>query len=198
MQQKSRALCKSQINLKRSLSVCFQCIEHNSSWLTFSYIVLRDSTLDTLHRRREEHLQRSRQTKVTEKKVFGGRRWGGGGWRRAGFQRNERCDGEERRQIPPSCPVREWRMKGRKRGGRRGRSGVCVQRCVQPLNMFVWALIVCLHVWPVRVHVSGVFDLAVQSQTVPPLSAVRAKVAGERPLPRVHTHVFHQLVGCPR
>lgn len=49
-----------------------------------------------------------------------------------------------------------------------------------------------------RVHVSGVFDLAVQAQTVPPFGAVGAKVAGERSLSCVHTHVLHQLVGCPR
>lgn len=68
-----------------------------------------------------------------------------------------------------------------------------------------------MHVRPVRVHVAGrirrrvpvdvrggVFDLAVQAQTVPPLGAVRAEVAGERPLPRVHANVLHQLVGCPR
>ena len=46
-------------------------------------------------------------------------------------------------------------------------------------------------------HVCGVFDLAVQPQTVPPLGAVRAEVAGERPLAGVHAHVLHQLVGCP-
>lgn len=46
--------------------------------------------------------------------------------------------------------------------------------------------------------VRGVFDLAVQAQTVPPLGAVRAEVARERPLARVHAHVLHQLVGCPR
>lgn len=50
----------------------------------------------------------------------------------------------------------------------------------------------------VPVDVRRVFDLAVQTQTVPPLGAVGAKVAGERPLPRVHAHMLHQLVGCPR
>lgn len=48
-----------------------------------------------------------------------------------------------------------------------------------------------------RVYVSAMFDLAVQPQTVPPLGAVGAKVTRERPLPRVHTHMLHQLVGCP-
>lgn len=75
---------------------------------------------------------------------------------------------------------------------------MCVRRCVQPLHVFVGALVVSVHVRPVRVHVAGVFDLAVEAQTVPPLGAVGAKVAGERALPRVHAHVLHQLVGCPR
>lgn len=49
-----------------------------------------------------------------------------------------------------------------------------------------------------RVHVAWVFDLAVEAQTVPPLGAVGAKVARERPLPCVHAHVLYQLIGCPR
>lgn len=84
----------------------------------------------------------------------------------------------------------------RKGGG--GCSGECVRRRVQPLDVFVRTLIVSVHVRPVCVHVAGVFDLAVQAQTVPPLGAVGTEVAGERPLPRVHAHVLHQLVGCPR
>lgn len=66
-----------------------------------------------------------------------------------------------------------------------------------------------MHIRPVRVHIAGrvrrapanvrgVFDLTVQAQTVPPLGAVGAEVAGERPLPGVHTNVLHQFVGCPR
>lgn len=82
-------------------------------------------------------------------------------------------------------------------GGRRQSSRVRTRRRVKPLNLFVRALIVCVHIRPVRVHVSAVLDLAVQAQTVPPLGAVGAQVAGERPLPGVHAHVFHQLVGCP-
>lgn len=80
-------------------------------------------------------------------------------------------------------------------------------RRVKPLDVFVRALAVpVLGVRPVRVHVAGhvggavraVLHLAVQPQTVPPLGAVRAEAAGERTLPRVHAHVFHQLVGRPR
>lgn len=67
-------------------------------------------------------------------------------------------------------------------------------------------LIVCMCVRPVRVHIAvrvqhvpmrGVFDLAVQAQTVPPFCTVGAKVTGERTLARVHTHMLHQLVGGP-
>lgn len=54
----------------------------------------------------------------------------------------------------------------------------------------------CVRRAPVE-EVRSVFDLAVQAQTVPPLGAVGAEVTGERSLPRVHAHVFHQLVGCP-
>ena len=43
----------------------------------------------------------------------------------------------------------------------------------------------------------GVLDLAVQPQAVTPLGAVRAEVAGEGSLARVHAHVLHQLVGRP-
>lgn len=82
-------------------------------------------------------------------------------------------------------------------GGRRQGSCLRTRRHVKPLNVFVRALIVCVHVRPVRVRVSAMLDLAVQAQTVPPLGAVGAQVAGERPLPGVHAHVFHQLVGCP-
>lgn len=77
-------------------------------------------------------------------------------------------------------------------------SAVHAWRRVQPLNVLVRTLIVRLRVGAVRVHVSRVLDLAVQPQTVPPLGAVRAEVAGERPLTRVHAHMLHQLVGCPR
>lgn len=78
-----------------------------------------------------------------------------------------------------------------------------VRRRVQPLQVFVRSsLIVSVHVGAVRVHVCvhvcGVFDLAVQPQTVPPLGAVRAELAGERSLARVHAHVLHQLVGRSR
>lgn len=80
-------------------------------------------------------------------------------------------------------------------GGQSG--GVRARRRVEPLHVFVRARSVCVHVGAVRVHVSTVLDLAVQAQTVPPLGAVGAQVAGERPLPGVHAHVLHQLVGCP-
>lgn len=66
-----------------------------------------------------------------------------------------------------------------------------------------------MHVRPVRVHIArcirrvpvnvrGVFDLTVQTQTVPPFGAVGAEVTGEWPLPGVHANVLHQFVGCPR
>lgn len=98
------------------------------------------------------------------------------------------------------------------RGEPGGCSRVRAERRVQPLDVFVRALIVSVHVRPVRVHVAGrvrrrrrapvdvrgVLDLAVQPQTVPPLGAVGAEVAGERALPRVHADVLHQFVGCPR
>lgn len=80
-------------------------------------------------------------------------------------------------------------------------------RRVQPLDVFAGALTVCVvGVRPVRVHVSrrvggcggAVLHLAVQPQAVPPLGAVGAEAAGERPLARVHAHVLHQLVGRPR
>lgn len=59
---------------------------------------------------------------------------------------------------------------------------MCVGRGVQPL------------------HVGGrrVFDLTVQTQTVPPLGAVGAELADERSLARVNANVLHQLVGRPR
>lgn len=134
----------------------------------------------------------------------GGRRGGGGGGgggagggQGAGLQRKECGDGEERRQIPPSRPVGERGMQGWD-GGRRQGSGVRAGRRVQPLDVFVGTRTVCVRIGAVRVHVSAVLDLAVQAQTVPPLGAVGAAVAGERPLPGVHAHVLHQLVGCPR
>lgn len=54
------------------------------------------------------------------------------------------------------------------------------------------------HVRRVPDNMRGVFDLTVQTQTVPPLGTVGAEVTGERPLPGVHAHVLHQFVGCPR
>lgn len=77
---------------------------------------------------------------------------------------------------------------------------------MQPPDMFAGALTVSVGgVGPVRVHVGvsagisvSVLHLAVQPQTVPPLGAVGAEVAGERPLARVDAHVLHQLVGRPR
>lgn len=35
-----------------------------------------------------------------------------------------------------------------------------------------------------------------QTEAVSAFGAVRAEVAGERSLPRVHTDVFYQLIGC--
>lgn len=79
---------------------------------------------------------------------------------------------------------------------------------MQPPDVFAGALTVSVGgVGPVRVHVGvsagvsagvSVLHLAVQPQTVPPLGAVGAEVAGERPLARVDAHVLHQLVGRPR
>lgn len=83
-------------------------------------------------------------------------------------------------------------------GGGRQSSGARARRRVEPLDVFARARMVCVRVRAVRVRVSAVLDLAVQAQTVPPLGAVGAQVAGERPLPGVHAHVLHQLVGCPR
>lgn len=83
---------------------------------------------------------------------------------------------------------------------------MCAGRRVQPLHVFVGALAVCVCVGAVSVHVAGrvggvpvhaVLHLAVQPQTVPPLGAVGAQLAGEGALPRVHAHMLHQLVGCP-
>lgn len=82
-------------------------------------------------------------------------------------------------------------------GGRRQSSCERTRRRVEPLDVFVRTRIVCVHVRPVRVHISTVLDLAVQAQTVPPLGTVGAQVAGERSLPGVYAHVLHQLVGCP-